>query len=76
MKLWNPHPQSCRNRKAFLSIDEPGAWKEAALHQKHPNGISCLSLRELFNIMEYFDLTPTLFLCSYGRSGFPAWDHR
>ena len=25
------------------------------------NGISMPSLRELFNIMEYFDLTPTLF---------------
>ena len=38
------------------------------------NGISMPSLRELFNIMEYFDANS--FLCSYGRSGFPAWDHR
>lgn len=40
------------------------------------NGISMPSLRELFNIMEYFDLTPTLFFAPIGRSGFPAWDHR
>ena len=28
------------------------------------NGISMPSLRELFNIMEYFDLTPALFFAS------------
>lgn len=40
------------------------------------NGISMPSLRELFNIMEYFRFDANSFLCSYGRSGFPAWDHR
>ena len=29
------------------------------------NGISMPSLRELFNIMEYFDLTPTLFFAPW-----------
>lgn len=41
-----------------LSLD---LGKSGSYIRSITNGISMLSLRELFNIMEYFDLTPVLF---------------
>ena len=45
-----------REQKGVSELGKSGSYIRSIT-----NGISMPSLRELFNIMEYFDLTPTLF---------------
>ena len=50
-----------RNRITELREQKGVSEHRMSLELGKSNGISMPSLRELFNIMEYFDLTPTLF---------------